>query len=87
MARQQPAGTRVVPMKMGGDGDIGMVLRLASLIRAESPTWCTSTAAAAPTPGAASPPSWPACPACCRGGWTTPSRASRWRSSTGSTTT
>ena len=23
MARQQPAGTRVVAMKMGGDGDIG----------------------------------------------------------------
>ena len=37
MARQQPAGTRVVAMKMGGDGDIGMVLRLASLIRAEKP--------------------------------------------------
>jgi hypothetical protein len=35
--RQQPAGTRVVPMKMGGDGDIGMVTRLASLIRAEKP--------------------------------------------------
>lgn len=37
MARQQPAGTRVVAMKMGGDGDIGMVTRLASLIRAEKP--------------------------------------------------
>ena len=37
MARQQPAGTRVVAMKMGGDGDVGMVLRLASLIRAEKP--------------------------------------------------
>lgn len=36
-ARQQPAGVRVVPMKMGGDGDPGMVLRLASLIRAEKP--------------------------------------------------
>ncbi|MBL8436009.1 MAG: glycosyltransferase [Zoogloea sp.] len=37
MARQQPAGTRVVAMKMGGDGDLGMVSRLASLIRAEKP--------------------------------------------------
>ena len=37
MARQQPAGTRVVAMKMGGDGDLGMVSRLASLIRAERP--------------------------------------------------
>ena len=37
MARQQPAGTRVVAMKMGGDGDIGMMSRLASLIRAERP--------------------------------------------------
>ncbi len=37
MARQQPAGTRVVAMKMGGDGDFGMVSRLASLIRAEKP--------------------------------------------------
>lgn len=37
MARQLPAGTRVVAMKMGGDGDIGMVTRLASLIRAERP--------------------------------------------------
>jgi glycosyltransferase involved in cell wall biosynthesis len=36
-ARQQPAGVRVVPMKMGGDGDPGMVLRLVSLIRAEKP--------------------------------------------------
>ncbi len=37
MARQQPAGTRVVAMKMGGDGDLGRVSRLASLIRAEKP--------------------------------------------------
>lgn len=37
MARQQPADTRVVAMKMGGDGDLGMVSRLASLIRAEKP--------------------------------------------------
>ena len=37
MARQQPAGTRVVAMKMGGDGDVGMVSRLVSLIRAEKP--------------------------------------------------
>ena len=37
MARQRPAGTRVVAMKMGGDGDLGMVSRLASLIRAERP--------------------------------------------------
>ena len=37
IARQQPAGTRVVAMKMGGDGDLGMVSRLASLIRAERP--------------------------------------------------
>lgn len=37
MARQQPAGTRVVAMRMGGDGDVGMVLRLARLIRAERP--------------------------------------------------
>ena len=37
MARQQPAGTRVLPMKMGGDGDIGLAFRLARLIRAEKP--------------------------------------------------
>lgn len=37
MSRQQPAGARVLPMKMGGDGDIGLVLRLARLIRAEQP--------------------------------------------------
>ena len=37
MARQQPAGTRVVAMKMGGDGDLGMVSRLVRLIRAERP--------------------------------------------------
>ncbi len=37
MSRQQPAGVRVLPMKMGGDGDIGLALRLASLIRAEKP--------------------------------------------------
>lgn len=37
MSRQQPAGVRVLPMKMGGDGDLGMVSRLASLIRAERP--------------------------------------------------
>ena len=71
MARQQPAGTRVVAMKMGGDGDLGMGARLASLIRAEKPDLVHLTAAAAPTPGAASPPGWRACPACCRGGWTT----------------
>ena len=37
MSRQQPAGVRVLPMKMGGDGDIGLALRLARLIRAEKP--------------------------------------------------
>ena len=37
MSRQQPVGARVLPMKMGGDGDIGLVLRLARLIRAEQP--------------------------------------------------
>ena len=37
MSRQQPAGARVLPMKMGGDGDIGLAFRLARLIRAEQP--------------------------------------------------
>ena len=37
MSRQQPAGARVLPMKMGGDGDIGLAVRLARLIRAERP--------------------------------------------------
>lgn len=37
MSRQQPVGARVLAMKMGGDGDIGLVLRLARLIRAERP--------------------------------------------------
>ena len=37
MSRQQPAGARVLPMKMGGDGDIGLAFRLARLIRAERP--------------------------------------------------
>lgn len=37
MARQQPAGVRVLPMKMSGDADIGLAFRLAALIRAEQP--------------------------------------------------
>ena len=37
MSRQQPAGVRVLPMKMGGDGDLGLAFRLARLIRAERP--------------------------------------------------
>ena len=36
-ARQQPAGVRVLPMKMGGDSDPGLAFRLAGLIRAERP--------------------------------------------------
>jgi glycosyltransferase involved in cell wall biosynthesis len=37
MARHQPAGVRVLPMKMDGDGDIGLAFRLASLIRTARP--------------------------------------------------
>ena len=35
MSRQPPAGVRVLPIRMGGDGDIGLAFRLARLIRAE----------------------------------------------------
>ncbi|MDD3352436.1 glycosyltransferase [Zoogloea sp.] len=37
MARQAPAGARVVAIRMGGDGDVGMLFRLAGLIRREKP--------------------------------------------------
>ncbi|MBK6655463.1 glycosyltransferase [Zoogloea sp.] len=37
MSRQPPVGVRVLPIRMGGDGDIGLAFRLARLIRAEQP--------------------------------------------------
>lgn len=37
VSRHPPAGVRVLPIPMGGDGDVGLVLRLARLIRAERP--------------------------------------------------
>lgn len=37
IAHRQPAGTRLLEMRMGGDGDAGLTFRLASVIRAEKP--------------------------------------------------
>ena len=65
-AHQQPAGVRVVAMKMGGDGDPGICCAWPNLIRQNARPRASPQPPRhiyIPTPGAASPP---ACPACLR---------------------
>ena len=69
---------RVFERAMKNDADIALACAQATDPRAASRPGALHSRRGADLWGGVGAPALPACPACCRGGWTTPSRAGWW---------